>query len=197
VNAAEIIRHQNFDSKYDFYDYKLAEDNDSTPRLLLGSEFAANSYINSPNTKIRVNDNFKNTVTGVYSEMVMNYYKYLSPEQYTYSLTEQANTLFREQLKVGYTIPWTVLTHAELSKDIETGNVGADVKKSKSFSAYVNCEGTLKVNYFENNGKTKIKVVDVSGRVLQTISVNGPGNYSSSINGFRHGIYFVIAQVKN
>jgi hypothetical protein len=115
VNAAEILRHQDVPSKYQLYDLKLAIDGDTTPRLLLGSEFAANSYLNSP-TKIRDNDAFVNKAHGKYSEMALNYYKNISPIAYDYNLTEEANDAFRPLSHNNYTAPWTTLTHADLSE---------------------------------------------------------------------------------
>jgi hypothetical protein len=115
TNAAEILWHQLVQKKYDLYEMKLAIDEDKVPRFLLGSEYAANSFLNSP-TKITVNKKFINKRTGKYSEMALNYYKNISSVKYDFHLSEKANRIFRPQGgQGGYIAPWTTLTHRDLS----------------------------------------------------------------------------------
>ena len=115
VNAAEILRHQTVRPEYRLYDLKLAMDGDKVPRLLLGSEFAANSYVNSP-TPITRSKRFVNRHNGIrYSEMILDYYKHLSPESYPVSMIEKVNARIRPMPTNGYDIGWTTLTHADLS----------------------------------------------------------------------------------
>jgi hypothetical protein len=115
VNAAEILRHQNVRPEYRLYDLKLAADGDKIPRLLLGSEFCANSYVNSP-TPITRTKRFVNRHSGIrYPEMILNYYKHLSPESYPVGMTEKVNARIRPMPANGYDIGWSTLTHADLS----------------------------------------------------------------------------------
>lgn len=188
-NAAEILRHQDVEEKYRFYDYLIGEDNDKAPRLLLGSEFAANSFINSPNTKIIENSAFKNTVVGMYGELVLNYYKYISPVEYEYSLTDEANEKFRLNEKTGYTAPWTVLTHADLSKDIEESKVSKITDSNKSFfTTNIGINNILKIGYAGKNTAT-VKLFTLSGREVKSTSLNG--TKSISLKNLNRGLYLV------
>ena len=117
VNSAEILRHQNVPEKYKLYDLKL--DDDKTPRLLKGSEYCANSYLNSP-TDLSYEKNFVNKVLGEYTELTFNYYRYLSPKKYKLPFTKKANKAFNPLgQNVRYVAPWTTLTHAGLSKNLD------------------------------------------------------------------------------
>ncbi len=115
VNAAEILRQQDVGDEHNLYEMMLSEDGDTRPRLLLGSEFAANAYVNSP-TNIIKNDSFSNGTKGSYSEMVLNYYLHVSSDAYAVDLTREANAAFRPTTGAGYIAPWTTLTHADVSE---------------------------------------------------------------------------------
>jgi hypothetical protein len=114
ANAAEILRHQNVPDKYKLYNYFL--DDDTIPRLLKGSEFLANSYVHSP-SPITDNKNFTNKHKGIrYPEMILNYYKYLSPKKYNLTKTEEVIELVRPMVANPYDIGWSTVTHANLSE---------------------------------------------------------------------------------
>ncbi|MEE9382240.1 MAG: alginate lyase family protein [Nannocystaceae bacterium] len=119
VNAAEILRHQDVDDEYDLYALMFEVDEDTVPRLLSGSEYAANSYINSP-TSITDSANFVNEHGGIrYPEMVANYYRNIWAEPATLEMTDQIIDKFRPLAANGYDICWTTLTHADLSVGLE------------------------------------------------------------------------------
>ena len=113
AGAAEILRHQDVAKKYRLYDLKM--DGDLIPRLLKGSEFAANSYINGP-IALTKNPRFINRCSTIrYPEMTINYYKYLSKKKYTLQQSIKAIDAVRPLPSSGYDIGWSTLTHGELS----------------------------------------------------------------------------------
>ena len=188
-NAAEILRHQDVEEKYRFYDYLVTEDKDKAPRLLLGAEFAANSYIYSPNTKIMVNNAFKNTTVGRYAEFVLNYYKHISPIKYGYLLTDEANELFRKNEKIGYTVPWTILTHADLSKDLSVAATPKDIKTKKmNITLNINKNKILTFGYGDAKNAT-VKLFTPAGRVVKKVVLNGAKEVS--LKNLNHGLYLV------
>jgi len=115
-NAAEIIRHQlkHIDPKYNLYEYRVEADGDKLPRFLLGSEFMANTQLNSP-VKLSFNPNFRNPRKGHYQEMAINYYKNVSTANYPIPLITELVKKSRKRQGIAYTAPWTILTHADLS----------------------------------------------------------------------------------
>jgi len=115
-NAAEILRQQkkHIDPKYALYEYRVELDNDILPRFLLGSEFMANTQLNSPVNLSFVN-NFLNPRKGHYQEMALNYYKNVSKNKYPIPLITELVKKSRKKQGIAYTAPWTILTHAGLS----------------------------------------------------------------------------------
>ena len=109
VNIAEILRHQNMPAKYRLYDLKFGKD--KVPRLLLGSEYAANAYYNGP-VKLSFGKEFKNNEECEHSEQIVNYYKNYSKRKYPLPLTEKLNKQTRPKISHSYSLPWSTTTHA-------------------------------------------------------------------------------------
>jgi hypothetical protein len=88
---------------YNLFDLHL--DGEDTPKLLKGMEFAAITFIRTKlglTILLSFNPEFANKTVRQYSEIIRNYYRYLSPQPYSYNLTNEVNLLFREDSKVDY-----------------------------------------------------------------------------------------------
>jgi len=109
TTIAEVLRHQKMPKKYRLYDLKLGKD--KIPRLLMGSEYAADAYLNGP-VKLSFGRNFKNTADCEHSEMIVNYYSNISKTKYPMPLTKKVNQADRPKTTKTYIIPWTTLSHA-------------------------------------------------------------------------------------
>ena len=113
VNGAEILRHQPQAAKTNLYDLKM--DGEKTPRVLKGSELYAKSYLQGP-IEITTRKDFRNKVRARHTEMLLNYYNHLSPEKHSYPLSKEVNQALRPVGVVGgYDLPWTTLSHGDLS----------------------------------------------------------------------------------
>ena len=199
VNAAEILRQQKKYTTYNVYDHINPIDQDKQPKLLTGSEFAGNAYVVTKNGgsikllhgKSGNPTDFTTTKIGHYSAMVVNYYRNIlkvSPSSLT-KLTE-ADDLFRNSNSYpSYTLPWTFLTHSDLSKDIQVGVIAEKSIATKSlFSANIVNDRVLKLGY--TGGKTAIvKLFTPAGRMVKSVSLNGAKEVS--LKNLNHGLYLV------
>ncbi len=80
-----------------------------------GTEFYAKSFLNGP-IELTTRQEFYNRVPARYVEMLTNYYDNPSPKRYEHPLTKEV--LIKLQPMVadgGYVLPWSTLTHVELS----------------------------------------------------------------------------------
>ena len=194
--SAEIIRQQikNIDPKYSLFGYRSSDVTDKYPRMLLGSEYVANTQINN-GSGLSLNPNSdRNGRKGHYQEFNLNYYKHIDKNNYP---TPNMEKVIKESRKTGgiaYTAAWTILTHADLSKDIPVAVVTPSIKSNRNvFSVSLSKSKVLQVNYKGSDKNAGLKLFTLSGKLVKSAAIT-KGIKSVSLKGLNHGLYIVKLQ---
>lgn len=117
AGCAEILRQQrkHINPKYNLYEYKSKKVADPLPRLLLGGKYMAHTQCKDASGLSLKPNNRRNSRKGHYQEFMLNYYRHISKDKYSMPLLEEVAGAARKTQGIAYTVPWTVLTHADVS----------------------------------------------------------------------------------
>lgn len=183
ILCAELLWHQG----YDLYDQMF--EGETVPRIFKGTEYFAKAKVAPPvkTTSVGNMDCSKRYETQGY-EAAYNHYKYRLKGKYKIKYLDKATEKVRPSTEGGKFLPWSTVTHADLSKELQSNVAFESVKLNNSF--FMNSITNSKVvtlNYSGTDKNAHVKIYDLFGKLVRTVFVSK----SLRINGLNHGVYLI------
>ncbi len=184
---AELLWHQGVDL------YDMMFEGESVPRIFKGTEYFAKATVDPPvKTSFIGNETCKGPSGS--QEVAYNHYKNRLEGKYPIVHMDDGADYVRptgDGVGGGKFLPWTTLTHADLSKDMQSKVVLNSAKlKSSVFTAKINGSGALILSYNGADKGAQVKIFNLSGKLVKSLFISKRVKLIS-LKGLNSGLYFV------